>query len=99
MWYLCKHFLYSANISLLFHKNENITRTVPLLKSNSTYFLIYSFFSMMDIKDFTTEGVRSDAVGGGKCFFDRVTILFHQCNNTKYYISAVSFLFTFIFYS
>ena len=33
---------------------------------------------MMDIKIFTIGG---GAVGLGKCFFDRVTILFHQCDN------------------
>ena len=35
-WYLINYFLSSANISLSIHKNEKITRTVPLLKSNST---------------------------------------------------------------
>ena len=38
---------------------------------------------MMDIKIFTTEGVPGGAVGGGKCFFDRAPILFHQFNNTN----------------
>ena len=36
MWYLSKHFLSSANISLSIHNNEKITRRLPLLKSNST---------------------------------------------------------------
>ena len=36
MWYLSKHFLSSANISVSICKNEKITRTVPFLKSNST---------------------------------------------------------------
>ena len=31
-------------------KNEKITRTVPMLKSNSTEF--FSFFSMIHIKNF-----------------------------------------------
>ena len=40
---------------------------------------------MMDIKIFTTRGVRGGggAVGEGKSFFDTETILFHQCNNTN----------------
>ena len=41
---------------------------------------------MMDIKILSTEGVQGGAVGGEKCFFDRVTILFHQCNNTNCYV-------------
>ena len=53
MWYLSKHFLSSANISLSIHKNgKKIIRTVPLLWRGEIF------------------------------FFDRVTILFHQCNNT-----------------
>ena len=36
MFYMSKHFLSSANISLFIHKSEKITRTVPLLKSNSS---------------------------------------------------------------
>ena len=32
--------------------------------------------------------VRRDAVGGGECFFDRVTILFHKCNNKTLHIST-----------
>ena len=38
---------------------------------------------MIDIKIFTTKGVRGVLWEGGKCFFDRVTILFDQCNNTN----------------
>ena len=34
----------------------------------------------------------------GKCLFDRVTILFLQCNN-KDYISAALYLFNLIFYT
>ena len=46
---------------------------------------ISSFFSMMDIKMFTTGGFgEGHAVGGGEMiFFERVTISFHQCNNTN----------------
>ena len=39
---------------------------------------------MTDIKSFTTWGVRRGVLWKGwKCFFDRVTILLHQCNDTK----------------
>ena len=47
--------------SLSVQKNENITRTVPILKSNSTYFSFKFFFSTMDIKNFTNWGLA----GGG----------------------------------
>ena len=70
LWYLSEHFLSSANISLSIYKNEKITRTAHLLKSNSTYFSCKVTFSMMDIKNF-------------RWFFDRVPILLHQCNNTN----------------
>ena len=55
-WYLSKHFLSKANISLSIHKNVKITRTVPLLKSNSTYF--YS------ILKFLQPGVGREGVVG-----------------------------------
>ena len=38
---------------------------------------------MVDITICTTGGVRGGAVGRENIFFDGVTILFHQCNNTK----------------
>ena len=39
---------------------------------------------MMDIKIFTTGGVREGGCcGSGEWFFDRVATLFHQCNNTN----------------
>ena len=49
---------------------------------------------MMDNKMFTTRG-------RGEMFFYRVTILFHQSNNTTLHInsSTVLFLFTLIFYT
>ena len=42
--------------ALSVHKNEKITRTVPILKSNSTYFSF--IFSMMDINIFTNWRCR-----------------------------------------
>ena len=71
---------------------KKITRTVTLLKSNCTKFLIKVRFYMIDMKIFTTGTIglqimsvfeTGGAVGRGKCFFDRVTILFHHCNNTN----------------
>ena len=44
---------------------------------------------MMDIKKFTTG---RGAVRWRKCFFDRVTILFHQCNNTNITYQQFSYL-------
>ena len=67
MGFLGKHFPSSANISLSIHKNEKITRTVPLQKSNSTKFKFKVIF-MMDIKIFTTCGVRGQDEGGGTVF-------------------------------
>ena len=32
---------------------------------------------------FTTGALDGVLRQGGKCFFDRVTLLFHQCNNTN----------------
>ena len=101
MWYPSKHFLSSANISLsiirtvlrLIIRTENHKNSTP---SKIKFHIIFIFFSIMDIKIFTTGGVRGGAVGGGKCFFDRATILFHQCNNTTL---QVLFLSTLIFYT
>ena len=58
MWYLSKHVISSANISLSIHKNlknhKNCTR------SKIKFHIIFIFFSIMDIKFFTTGGF-----GGG----------------------------------
>ena len=53
MWYLSKHGLSNANISLSMHKSEKITRNrisllnPPLLKSNSTELMDIGYRSMM----------------------------------------------------
>ena len=60
MWYLSKHFLFSATISLSIHKIKKITRRVPPVKSDSIV------FSMMDVKTFTTG--RGAVEGGGNDF-------------------------------
>ena len=67
MRYLSKHFLSSANISLSIYKNAKISRAVPLLKSKFHIVFILFFYSMMDIKMFTTEG--GGGVRGGEMFF------------------------------
>ena len=46
--------------SLSIQKNEKITRRVPILKSNSTFFF---FFSTMDIKKKNMMGPRGQASG------------------------------------
>ena len=48
--------------SLSVQKNEKITRTVPILKSNSIY--IYIFFSTMDINFFTYGEAEGQAMRG-----------------------------------
>ena len=65
-------------------KNENVTRTVPVLKSILHIFHL-TFFSLIDNKIFINGG---GLVGGRWIFFLHNTLLFHQCNNKKH-ISAV----------
>ena len=60
--------------ALSVQKNDKITRTVPILKSNSTQF---SFYFMMDIKMFKNEGGAGGFPEvGGSIFFDMLLYCF-----------------------
>ena len=60
-------------------ENEKMTRTVPILKSNSILFN-YFFFSTMDISIFPDRG-RGVDWEGEFYFLSLYFLLFHQCNN------------------
>ena len=86
MWYLSKHFLCSAIILLSIHKNEKNHKNSAPPKIKFHIIFINFFFSMMDTK---FSAIRESGgyvwvcCGRGLCIFVRVTILFHQCNNTN----------------
>ena len=67
---------YFSKVILESNVTQNITNSTP-----SKIKFISIFYYMIDIK--ILQPGEGYAVGGGKCFFDRVTILFHQYNNIK----------------
>ena len=45
----------------IIHKNgENTSIIQPILKSNSTSFMLYTFFSVMNIKKLPTGGIQGE---------------------------------------
>ena len=77
--------------ALSVQKNKKITRTVPILTSDSTYFSF--FFLQWILKIFHWGGTRGQAWGGW-IFFLRISILFHQCNNKNITYQQFLLLFT-----
>ena len=71
-------------------KNEKITSTVPILKSNLIF--IYLFFSKMYLQIYLKEGVREAGQRRVEFFF--YILLDYFINAKKHYIAAVLLLFT-----
>ena len=77
MWYLSKHFTYSANISLSIQKNEKNHKNSTPSKIKFHIMFIYIFVSLIDIKkNLTWKGFEGRCGRGGKYFFPKVTIYF-----------------------
>ena len=89
MGYPSKHFLSIFNISLSIQKNEKNHKYSTPSKIKFHIILIYLVFLWWILKILQPEGVL---LGGGNVFFDRVTILFHQCNNTNITYQQFSYL-------